>query len=197
MTLDVEQLDQFLLVGAGVLLLAILAVRLSVGAGLPSLLVYLAIGVALGEAGLGLRFDDAELAHALGFAALVVILAEGGLTTPWSKIRPVIRLGLSLATIGVAVSVLLMAAFAHYVLGSVLADRGAARRGDVPDRRRGGVLGAAPGAAAEPAGGLAGGRVGAQRRPDRRAGHRDQRRLRTTRSSATWRSSPASWRAGC
>ncbi len=117
MTLDVHTLDQFLLVGSGVLLLAILAVRLSIGVGLPSLLVYLLMGVAMGEAGLGLTFDNAELAHALGFAALMLILAEGGLTTSWPEIRPVARLGVSLATIGVAVSVLVMAVFAHYVLG--------------------------------------------------------------------------------
>jgi cell volume regulation protein A len=117
MTLDVHTLDQILLVGTGVLLLAILAVRLSVGIGLPSLLIYLLMGVALGEAGLGVRFDNAEMAHALGFAALILILAEGGLTTPWPEIRPVMRLGVSLATIGVAVSVLVMAVFSHYVLG--------------------------------------------------------------------------------
>ena len=117
MTLDVNQLDHILLVGTGVLLLAILAVRLSVGVGLPSLLVYLLMGVALGESGLGLHFDDAEVAHALGFAALILILAEGGLTTPWHEIRPVMRLGVSLATIGVAVSVLVMALFGHFVLG--------------------------------------------------------------------------------
>jgi cell volume regulation protein A len=117
MTLDVQTLDQVLLVGAGVLLVAILAVRLSVGFGLPTLLVYLLIGVALGDSGLGVSFNDPELAHALGFAALILILAEGGLTTPWPDIRPVMRLGVSLATIGVAVSVLVMALFSHYVLG--------------------------------------------------------------------------------
>ena len=118
MTLDVHQLDQILLVGTGVLLLAILAVRLSVGVGLPSLLVYLLMGMLLGEGGpVGLQFENAELAHALGFAALVVILAEGGLTTPWPKIRPVMRMGLSLATIGVAVSVAIVAVAAHYVFG--------------------------------------------------------------------------------
>lgn len=118
MTLDVHQLDQILLVCTGVLLLAILAVRLSVGMGLPSLLVYLLMGVLLGESGPGrLGFENAELAHALGFAALVVILAEGGLTTPWPKIRPVMRMGLSLATIGVAVSVAIVAVAAHYVFG--------------------------------------------------------------------------------
>jgi len=116
-TLDVHQLDQILLVGTGVLLLGILAVRVSVGFGLPSLLIYLLMGVALGEAGLGVQFDDAEVAHALGFAALILILAEGGLTTPWPEIKPVMRLGVSLATVGVAVSVLVMAVFGHYVLG--------------------------------------------------------------------------------
>ena len=117
MTLDVHTLDQVLLVGAAVLLLSILAVRVSVGFGLPTLLIYLLIGVGLGESGVGLEFDNAEVAHALGFAALILILAEGGLTTPWPEIRPVMRLGVSLATIGVAVSVGVMAVFCHYVLG--------------------------------------------------------------------------------
>ena len=117
MSLDVHTLDQVLLVGAAVLLLAVGAVRVSVGVGLPSLLLYLLMGVLLGESGLGLGFDNAELAHALGFAALVLILAEGGLTTSWPEIRPVMRLGVSLATLGVAVSVTLMAVFGHYVLG--------------------------------------------------------------------------------
>ena len=81
MSFDVHQLDQFVLLGAAVTLAAVLAVRLTARAGLPSLLLYLLMGVALGESGLGIRFDDAEVAHALGFGALVLILAEGGLTT--------------------------------------------------------------------------------------------------------------------
>ncbi len=117
MTFDVHQLDTFLLVGAGVTLLAILAVRVSSRAGLPSLLLYLLMGVALGESGIGIGFENAELAHALGFAALALILAEGGLTTSWTEVRPSMRLGLSLATVGVAVSVALVALIAHYLLG--------------------------------------------------------------------------------
>ena len=117
MTFDVHQLDTFVLVGAGVTLLAILAVRVSTRAGLPSLLLYLLMGVVLGENFLGIGFENAELAHALGFAALAVILAEGGLTTAWDSVRPSMRLGLSLATLGVAVSVTLVALAGHYLLG--------------------------------------------------------------------------------
>ncbi|MGB0101570.1 MAG: potassium/proton antiporter, partial [Nocardioides sp.] len=93
------------------------AVRVSSRAGLPSLLIYLLMGVVLGEAGLGIQFDDAEMAHALGFAALVVILAEGGLTTDWREIRPSMRLGVALATIGVGISVTIVAVASHYLLG--------------------------------------------------------------------------------
>src|SRR3954462_7934493 len=98
MSFDAHQMDTVLLVGAVVMLVAVLAVRLSVRVGLPSLLVYLLMGVLLGESGLGIRFDDANVAHALGFAALVLILAEGGLTTDWQEIRPAMRLGATLAT---------------------------------------------------------------------------------------------------
>jgi cell volume regulation protein A len=117
-TFDVHQLDLFVLVGAVVTLAAILAVRVSAGAGLPSLLIYLLIGVLLGEGGpFAIQFEDAQLAHALGFGALAVILAEGGLTTDWRQMRPSFRLGLSLATIGVAVSVAVVAVGTHYLLG--------------------------------------------------------------------------------
>jgi cell volume regulation protein A len=114
---DVHQLDLFVLWGSAVTFLAILAVRVSSRTRLPSLLLYLLMGVALGESGLGIGFEDAELAHAMGFAALVVILAEGGLTTPWGDVRPSMRLGLSLATVGVVISVAVVAVGTHYLLG--------------------------------------------------------------------------------
>ena len=85
--------------------------------GLPSLLFYLLMGVLLGESGLGIEFEDAQLAHALGFGALALILAEGGLTTNWREMRPSIRLGVSLATVGVAISVAVVAVGAHFLLG--------------------------------------------------------------------------------
>ena len=117
MDFGLHELDQFVLAGSAVTLLAILAVRVSSRAGLPSLLIYLLIGVALGDQGVGIRFSDAEVAHALGFAALIVILSEGGLTTPWHDVRPSMRLGAALATIGVGVSVAVMALAGHFLLG--------------------------------------------------------------------------------
>jgi cell volume regulation protein A len=111
------RLDLALLVGAGVLLVAVLLVRVSSRLGLPSLLVYLAIGMVIGEGGLGIRFDDAELTRALGFCALIVIIAEGGLTARWSTLRPVLGLAASLATVGVAVSIAVAGVAVHLILG--------------------------------------------------------------------------------
>jgi cell volume regulation protein A len=109
------QLDQVLLLGSVVLLASIGAARLGTRFGLPSLLLFLALGALVGE--LGLDFNDADLAHTLGFAALVFILAEGGFTTRWTEIRGALPAAVLLATLGVGVSVAAVAAFAHFVLG--------------------------------------------------------------------------------
>jgi len=111
------QIDVILLVGAVVLIAAIIAARIGARVGLPSLLLFLGLGMVMGESGIGISFDDANLAQALGFAALVVILAEGGLTTKWSDIRSSTILAALLATFGVGISVGLMTLFGHYVLG--------------------------------------------------------------------------------
>lgn len=104
-------------IGALVVLVAVLAVRVSVRLGLPSLLLYLGIGVAIGETGLGIRFDDAQLTQSLGLAALVLILTEGGLTTRWTDVRPALGIGIALSTVAVAVSIGVTATGLHYILG--------------------------------------------------------------------------------
>lgn len=114
--MDPSDLNLVLLIGTGVLIAAVAAVRLASGAGLPTLLIYLAIGVALGESGLGLHFEDADLVQVLGTVALAVILAEGGFTTDWKVIRPVAPLAGVLATAGVGVSVLVTSSVAYWVL---------------------------------------------------------------------------------
>jgi cell volume regulation protein A len=112
-----DGLDVALLIGAAVLLVAVGAVRLSTRLGVPSLLVYLALGVAIGESGLGIQFEDADLTRTLGFCALIVIIAEGGLTARWSQLRPVLTVSASLATVGVFVSIAVVGVVMHVTLG--------------------------------------------------------------------------------
>jgi cell volume regulation protein A len=72
----------------------------------------------MGQDGIaGIHFDNAELTQVIGYAALVVILAEGGLGTKWSEIRPALPAASALALAGVAVSVGVTAAGAHYLTG--------------------------------------------------------------------------------
>ncbi|MCB5167972.1 potassium/proton antiporter [Streptomyces bambusae] len=116
--LTVHQLNELLLICSLVLLIAVAAVRISSRSGLPSLLVYLGIGVAIGQDGIGnVVFDNAELTQVIGYAALVVILAEGGLGTKWKEIRPALPAAIVLSLVGVAVSVGVTAAGAHYLVG--------------------------------------------------------------------------------
>ena len=75
-----------------------------------------------------MRFDDAALAQALGLSALVLILAEGGLTTSWFMPAPRLPAALSLATVGVVVSVLVVAVATRWLLQLQLAKRAAGRR---------------------------------------------------------------------
>jgi len=104
-----------------VLIVALIAIRLSRRLGLPSLLLYLGIGLLLGNRGLGLDFSNTVLTAQLGLAALVFILAEGGLTTRWADVRPALGLGTALATVSVVVSVAAAAAGVHLLLGTSLA----------------------------------------------------------------------------
>ncbi|MBO8199691.1 potassium/proton antiporter [Streptomyces smyrnaeus] len=115
--MTVHSLNQLLLFSALVLLIAVAAVRLSSRSGLPSLLVYLGIGIAIGQDGIGFAFSDAALTQVLGYAALVVILAEGGLSTKWRDIRPAVPAAAVLSTFGVAISVTVTALAAHYLIG--------------------------------------------------------------------------------
>ena len=95
-----------------------MAARLAHSLGLPALLVFLGLGLALGENAIGIRFDNAGLAEALGLGALVLILAEGGLTTNWEHARRAAPAAVMLATVGVTVSIGVTAVVAvHWMLG--------------------------------------------------------------------------------
>ncbi|GAB3466084.1 potassium/proton antiporter [Actinophytocola sediminis] len=102
---------------AAVLLVAVLAVRVSVRLGFPSLLLFLAIGMLLGEGGVGIEFENAELTESLGLAALVLILTEGGLTTRWPQVKTSLWPGIVLSTLAVGVSIVVTGVALHLLLG--------------------------------------------------------------------------------
>jgi cell volume regulation protein A len=108
------RIDAILLLGVLVLLAAIVAVRFADRIGLPGLLTYLAIGLVLQSV---VQFDNASTAQTLGLAALVLILAEGGLTSRWSDIREAVPAAVLLATLGVGVSMAVTALLCHWVIG--------------------------------------------------------------------------------
>ncbi|MBE1587845.1 potassium/proton antiporter [Nonomuraea angiospora] len=110
-------LDVWLLLSAAIVIAAIASVRVAHRTGLPSLLVFLGIGLILGEGGFGIPFDNPQLAQQIGLTALAVILAEGGLTTSWSHVRRSVPLALIMATVGVTVSIVVVALAVQVLLG--------------------------------------------------------------------------------
>ena len=94
---------------AGALLAAGLLASLVAGrVRLPSLLLFLGLGMAVGSEGTGwLPFDDYELARVIGIIALSLILFEGGLNSGIAEVRPVLAASISLATVGTAITALI------------------------------------------------------------------------------------------
>ncbi|MEO7124964.1 MAG: potassium/proton antiporter [Nakamurella sp.] len=100
-----------------ILILAVIAVRISRRFGLPTLLLYLGIGMLIGNRAFGVDFSDPWLTEHLGLAALVLILTDGGLTTRWANVRPSLGLGASLATVAVVVSIAVAGVSVHFLMG--------------------------------------------------------------------------------
>jgi len=111
-----DDLTRVLLLISIVLLIAVAAVRLSLATGMPSLLLYLGLGLLLGKMTGIVQFSDASTTRVLGYAALVLILAEGGISTRWSTIRDSVAPAAVLATLGVVVSVFVVGVAAHWLL---------------------------------------------------------------------------------
>ncbi len=110
--------DGGLILAAGALLtLGILAALLAGRVRVPGLVLFLMLGMLVGSDGLGLiDFTDAELTQTIGVIALSLILFEGGLAAGWSEIRPVVGVGISLATVGTLGTALVTGAAAYWLL---------------------------------------------------------------------------------
>ena len=112
-----ELVNQLIFVGALLIVISVVAGMYSSRLGAPILLVFLLLGMAAGEDGFGIAFSDYTSTFAVGSVALAIILFEGGLRTPREVVRLVLGPAVSLATVGVLLSALAIAAVAHLVMG--------------------------------------------------------------------------------
>ncbi|MCS7088701.1 MAG: potassium/proton antiporter [Thermoflexales bacterium] len=110
-------LESTLILIALLLLLSALASKASGRLGVPALVFFLMLGMLMGPGVTGwAALTDLALVQGVSVVALVVILFSGGLDTEWRSVRPVLGVGVALATLGVLLTALLTAAFAIVVL---------------------------------------------------------------------------------
>ncbi len=109
---------ELILIGASLLLLlGVLASKVSDRFGIPALVLFLLLGMLAGSDGPGgVQFEDAALAQSIGVVALAFILFSGGLDTDWTSIRPVLKEGVALSTVGVVLTAAITAACARWLL---------------------------------------------------------------------------------
>jgi NhaP-type Na+/H+ or K+/H+ antiporter len=97
---------EYILLGVSLLLiLSVVASKVTDRFGIPALLLFLGLGMLAGSEGIGgIYFDDPALAQYVGIVSLVMILFAGGMETPIESVRPVIRRGVLLSTLGVVIT---------------------------------------------------------------------------------------------
>lgn len=105
-------IENIILVGSILLLISIIAGKTSYRFGVPTLILFLAIGMLAGSEGIGkIHFNDPQIAQFIGIVALNFILFSGGLDTQWSSIKPIIRQGITLSTVGVLLTAIILGLF--------------------------------------------------------------------------------------
>ncbi|SIT91367.1 potassium/proton antiporter [Pontibacter indicus] len=104
--------------------LSIMAGKAGHKLGVPALLLFLSIGMVSGSDGLGIQFQNIQLAQIIGTVSLCIILFSGGMDTKIADIRPVIAQGVVLATVGVFLTAVLTGLAIWWVLGMTMASAG-------------------------------------------------------------------------
>ncbi len=105
-------IENILFIGSILLLISIVAGKTSYKFGVPTLILFLAIGMLAGSDGIGgIRFDDPRLAQFIGVISLNFILFSGGLDTNWATVKPVLKEGISLSTVGVLFTAIFLGTF--------------------------------------------------------------------------------------
>lgn len=105
-------IENILLIGSLLLFISVIAGKTSYKFGVPTLLLFLMIGMLAGSEGLGgIYFDDPQIAQFIGIISLNFILFNGGLDTQWTSIKPILWQGITLSTIGVILTAVLLGTF--------------------------------------------------------------------------------------
>lgn len=104
-------MENILFLGSVLIFFSILMTKASTKFGIPTLLLFLFLGMLFGSDGLGLHFYNVEQAQFIGIIALSIILFTGGMDTKVKQIRPVLAQGLLLSTFGVVLTTLLTGLF--------------------------------------------------------------------------------------
>lgn len=114
MVLTVENI---ILVGSILLVVSILIKKLSTRLlSVPSLIIFLGIGMLAGTEGiLGIHFDNYKDAQFIGIIALNFILFNGGLSTNWKSVKPILAQGVMLSTLGVFLTAISLGVFIWWV----------------------------------------------------------------------------------
>ena len=111
-------MNEALLLMGCVILLCTLMGRYLDRLAVPSLLIFIALGMCFGENGLlRIPFDDYDAANVICSASLIFIMFYGGFGTNLNAARPVVVQSVVLSTLGVAGTAGAVAVFAHLVLG--------------------------------------------------------------------------------
>src|SRR5438270_6044669 len=111
--------DGHLILAAGALLAAgLVASFIAMRVRVPSLVLFLGVGMIVGSDALGwIPFDNYRLARTIGVIALTLILFEGGLTSGVLHLRPVLGAATALATIGTAITAMIVGLSAAALFG--------------------------------------------------------------------------------
>ena len=109
--------ENILLFGSVLIFVSILISKTGYRFGIPTLLLFLLVGMLFGSDGLGLQFNSAEDAQFIGMMALSIILFTGGMETKFTDIKPVLKEGIVLSTVGVLLTTLLTGLFIFYISG--------------------------------------------------------------------------------
>jgi len=106
-----------LLIGSILLFVSIVVGKTGYRFGVPTLLLFLMVGMAFGSDGLGIQFHSAKEAQFIGMVALSIILFSGGMDTKFSDIKPVLAQGIVLSTVGVFLTALFAGLFIWWLSG--------------------------------------------------------------------------------